>query len=66
MEDVELSRRLARIYAPARPSAHVFTSARRWTRRGIARTQLRMWALRIAWRLGVPPETLAGFYADVR
>ena len=38
MEDVALTRKLARIYTPVRPAAHVFTSARRWMRRGVART----------------------------
>jgi rSAM/selenodomain-associated transferase 2 len=66
MEDVELARRLGRIYSPDRPRTAIFTSARRWTRQGIARTQLRMWGLRLAWRLGVAPEVLSRFYPQVR
>jgi len=66
MEDVELADTLDRLFPPARPRAPVLTSARRWTRRGIARTQLRMWALRVAWRFGVPHERLATHYPVVR
>jgi rSAM/selenodomain-associated transferase 2 len=66
MEDVELTRLLCRYFEPARPRAAVTTSARRWSRRGVAKTQLRMWALRLAWRLGVPHEVLAGHYPVVR
>lgn len=39
------------------------TSARRWERHGVNRTVSRLWALRLAYRLGAPPERLAGFYA---
>jgi rSAM/selenodomain-associated transferase 2 len=66
MEDVEFTRRLARIWRPRRPRASVVTSARRWTRRGIVRTQLRMWALRLAWRAGASHDWLATFYPVVR
>ncbi len=66
MEDVELARTLGRFKSPERPRTPVVTSPRRWTRRGVARTQVRMWALRIAWRLGVPHRVLAGHYPDVR
>jgi rSAM/selenodomain-associated transferase 2 len=66
MEDVELARLLCRYFEPVRPRTAVTTSARRWSRRGVARTQLRMWALRLAWRLGVPHEVLAGHYPVVR
>ena len=66
MEDVELDRRLGHWKRPERPRTAVLTSPRRWTRTGVARTQLRMWALRVAWRLGVPHRILAGHYPDVR
>lgn len=66
MEDVALTKALARIWPPARPRTPVVTSARRWTRRGVARTQLRMWALRLAWRAGIRPDVLAEFYPVVR
>jgi len=66
MEDVELSRKLGRLWRPVRPSTPIFTSARRWTRKGIVRTQIGMWALRLAWRAGVSPEKLAAYYPNVR
>ena len=66
MEDVELTRALARIWRPSRPRTPVVTSARRWTKRGVVRTQLGMWGLRLAWRAGVRHEVLAKFYPVVR
>jgi hypothetical protein len=44
----------------------VVTSARRWERRGVARTVLLMWALRLGYYAGVAPERLARFYTDAR
>jgi rSAM/selenodomain-associated transferase 2 len=66
MEDLELCSRLKRggrfrILVPP-----IETSARRWLRRGVLRTQLLMWSLRLAYMLGVPPETLGRRYAAIR
>lgn len=62
MEDVEFSRRLAR-HAPVRClRGTIATSARRWRRHGIVRTVLLMWALRLAWFVGVPATRLARVY----
>ncbi len=63
MEDIALSARLKRIRAPARLRTAVTTSARRWERRGVARTVLRMWWLRLCYWLGVSPARLARWYA---
>jgi rSAM/selenodomain-associated transferase 2 len=66
MEDLALADRLrgrARAHRIATPAS---TSARRWTRDGIARTVILMWCLRSAYRLGVAPERLARWYRDVR
>lgn len=63
MEDIALSRALRRLAAPAclhRPRLQ--TSSRRWERRGVLRTVLLMWRLRLAYALGTPPETLARLY----
>lgn len=62
MEDVELSKRLRRIAKPQRLSAAVTTSCRRWERRGVLRTMVLMWTLRLRYFLGVSPEVLARSY----
>jgi rSAM/selenodomain-associated transferase 2 len=38
------------------------TSARRWKAQGINRTILKMWVLRVGWRLQLDPEKLAKWY----
>ncbi len=62
MEDLELSRRLKKISAPACLRSRVITSSRRWETRGILRTVLLMWSLRLAWFLGVSPKRLHRIY----
>ena len=62
MEDLELSRRLKRLSRPACVRAPVITSSRRWEEKGILRTVLLMWSLRLAWFLGVSPRRLARIY----
>ena len=62
MEDLELSRRLKRLSRPACVPAPVITSSRRWEEKGILRTVLLMWSLRLAWFLGVSPRRLARIY----
>lgn len=44
----------------------VRTSARRWEQRGILRTILLMWMLRLGCHLGCDPATLKRLYQDVR
>lgn len=44
----------------------VFTSARRWQQRGVFRTILLMWALRIGCHAGVDPAALRRLYEDAR
>jgi len=61
MEDLVLSRRLRR-RPPYCIRSPILTSARRWERHGILRTVLRMWTLRFAFWLGVPPRRLARHY----
>jgi rSAM/selenodomain-associated transferase 2 len=62
MEDIEFSKRLRRIAAPACLRERVVTSGRRWESRGVWRTIALMWRLRLLYRLGVPPERLARRY----
>ncbi|MDE2370696.1 MAG: TIGR04283 family arsenosugar biosynthesis glycosyltransferase [Burkholderiales bacterium] len=59
MEDLAISRRLARHGRPACLRERVTTSARRWERHGVWRTIGLMWRLRAAYRLGADPRELA-------
>lgn len=62
MEDVVFSKRLRNLGWPACIRQPVVTSSRRWERRGILRTILLMWRLRLLFFLGVPVEKLAQRY----
>ena len=62
MEDIEISRRLKRLGRPACLGARVCTSGRRWEERGVWRTIVLMWGLRLAYWLGVPATTLVRLY----
>jgi rSAM/selenodomain-associated transferase 2 len=59
MEDVAFSKAMKRRGAPACLGAKVTTSGRRWERRGVLRTIVLMWRLRLAYFLGARPEDLA-------
>ena len=63
MEDIEASRRLRQLSAPARISSAVITSGRRWETRGVWRTIFLMWRLRWAYWRGQSPQKLAELYA---
>lgn len=62
MEDIELSRRLKRLSRPACLRARALTSGRRWESRGVWRTIVLMWRLRLAYWLGASPESIAKAY----
>ena len=62
MEDIDLSKRLKREQRPVCLQNTLTTSSRRWERKGIVRTILMMWYLRLAWFLGVPATRLASRY----
>jgi rSAM/selenodomain-associated transferase 2 len=62
MEDIELCKRLRREAPPRRLSLRVETSSRRWEERGILRTVLQMWSLRLAYWLGASPQRLCRWY----
>jgi rSAM/selenodomain-associated transferase 2 len=66
MEDLALALALRREGRTAALRERVVTSARRWTKRGVARTVVRMWTLRSLFALGVSPRTLARWYEPVR
>ena len=62
MEDIELSAALARYRRPHCLRLTLGTSSRRWRSRGIARTIVSMWALRLAWFCGISASRLARWY----
>jgi rSAM/selenodomain-associated transferase 2 len=62
MEDIALSKKLKRVSPPLCLRAKVTTSPRRWETRGILRTVLLMWRLRLSYYFGAPPERLARLY----
>ncbi len=62
MEDIELSRRLKKLSSPARITAQVQTSGRRWETDGVWRTIFLMWKLRWRYWLGSPADKLAKLY----
>lgn len=62
MEDIELSARLKRGSAPSCLRERVVTSGRRWEQRGVWRTILLMWRLRLLYAFGVSADRLAPWY----
>jgi rSAM/selenodomain-associated transferase 2 len=62
MEDVALSATLKRISRPLCLRERVVTSGRRWESRGVVRTIVLMWWLRLRYFLGASPERLARLY----
>lgn len=62
MEDVELSSRLRAQSKPYCIGSAVVTSSRRWEEKGICRTILLMWRLRLEYWLGVSPANLVKRY----
>ena len=62
MEDVALSKRLKRISAPLCLRDRVVTSGRRWESRGVVRTIVLMWRLRLGYFFGASPERLHKLY----
>jgi rSAM/selenodomain-associated transferase 2 len=65
-EDVRFSAALKRVGRLACVREPVTTSARRWEQRGVVRTIVLMWGIRLAFALGVSPERLHRLYHDVR
>lgn len=62
MEDIALSRILKKSGRPACLRERAVTSGRRWEARGVLRTIVLMWRLRLLYFLGVSPERLARRY----
>ena len=62
MEDIAFSSGMKRLGAPACLREYVTTSGRRWEARGVVRTIVLMWRLRLLYFFGVRPESLARHY----
>ncbi len=62
MEDVALSKRLRKVMPVNCSALPLITSARRWQQRGVLKTILLMWWLRLAYVLGVSPARLRQWY----
>jgi len=62
MEDIAFSTAMKRLGPPACRRETVLTSGRRWESRGVLRTILLMWRLRLMYFLGTRPEALARVY----
>lgn len=65
MEDVALSRTLKGLARPACLREAVLTSSRRWEQRGVLRTIVLMWSLRLAYALGADVHRLARAYERI-
>ena len=65
-EDLAFSRHLRQEGKTVVLPKRVFTSARRWKEKGILRGSLRNMILFFLYGIGVSPERLSKFYADVR
>lgn len=66
MEDIAMSRRLKMHGPPLCLRQTLISSARRWEQRGVLRTIVLMWRLRLAYFLGADPARLALRYDTVR
>ena len=66
MEDVAFSALLKQRGRIACLRERVVTSSRRWRTRGVTRTILLMWSIRLLYFAGVPPERLHRLYTDAR
>ena len=62
MEDVAFCKAMKRRARPACLRAQVVTSGRRWESRGVLRTILLMWGLRLLYFFGARPESLIRYY----
>ena len=62
MEDVAFCKVMKRFGPPACRREHAVTSGRRWESRGVLRTIVLMWRLRLMYFLGARPERLARIY----
>jgi rSAM/selenodomain-associated transferase 2 len=62
MEDIAISKSLRRERKPVNLKATVTTSSRRWEKRGVAKTIVLMWKLRLYYFFGMSPDKLVRMY----
>jgi rSAM/selenodomain-associated transferase 2 len=62
MEDIAFSKSMKRRGRPARVTSRAVTSGRRWESRGVLRTIVLMWRLRLMYFFGAHPDELARLY----
>lgn len=62
MEDVALGKALLKYSRPRCLAESVLSSSRRWEEKGVLKTILLMWSLRVAYFLGVAPAQLVKLY----
>jgi len=62
MEDIAISKAARKKAKPLQIRQTVITSSRRWQEKGVVKTILTMWILRLAYWLGVSPHTLHRYY----
>jgi rSAM/selenodomain-associated transferase 2 len=62
MEDIAFCKAMKRLGPPACRRETVITSGRRWESRGVLRTIVLMWRLRLLYFLGARPDDLARIY----
>jgi rSAM/selenodomain-associated transferase 2 len=62
MEDVAICKLARRVSKPSVASQPVLTSSRRWQQKGVVKTVLLMWGLRLAYFFGINPNRLHRIY----
>lgn len=62
MEDIAISQKLRKIASPVCFKQRVITSSRRWEKKGVVKTVLLMWKLRLFYFFGVSPDKLNRLY----
>lgn len=62
MEDIDFSRRLKKLSHPLCLSSRITTSSRKWEQKGIFKTVMLMWLMRLAYFMGVSPRRLSSIY----
>ena len=62
MEDIAFSKRLLKAHKPVCLEEKVITSSRRWEQKGIIKTIIFMWGLRLSYFFRVKPEILHKIY----
>ena len=62
MEDIAICRLLKSYSKPVQLKNYLVSSSRRWEEKGVFKTIVLMWKLRLQYWLGVAPDKLAKMY----